>query len=100
VVNGAQHGHAVAWELATGRTLWRQEKNEREMHPNVIAADVLYGLADVQAGAGGKNLLAVDVKTKAVRKNDLKGTPGPVAAGTGHVAVSVQSGLFVFATTP
>jgi hypothetical protein len=59
---------------------------------------VLYGLVEPQPGTSTRSLIAVDLKTKTVRENNLKGTPVPVAAGKGYVAVSGPSGLFAFPT--
>jgi hypothetical protein len=98
VTDAAHDARSLAWELGTGRTLWHQEKSERGLQPQVIAGDVLYGLVEPQPGTSTKTLIAVDLKTKAVRENNLKGTPIPVSAGTGHVAVSGSSGLFAFPT--
>ncbi|MBP2328435.1 hypothetical protein JOF56_008820 [Kibdelosporangium banguiense] len=98
VTDAAHDARSLAWELGTGRTLWRQEKSERGLQPQVIAGDVLYGLVEPQPGTSTRSLIAVDLKTKTVRENNLKGTPVPVSAGKGYVAVSGPSGLFAFPT--
>jgi hypothetical protein len=99
VVGDAAHdAHCLAWELSTGTTLWRQEQNERSMIPDLIAGDVLYGLVRADMARFHEQPIAVDLKTKAVRKEKLEGTPAPVTAGTGHVAISNSTGLFVFPT--
>lgn len=97
VADAAHDARCLAWELGTGKTLWRQEKDERSMIPDIIVGPVLYGLVRADMARFHEQPIAVDLKTKAVRKEKLEGTSAPVAAGTGHVAVSRSSGLFVFA---
>lgn len=101
VVGDAAHdAHSLAWELNTGKTLWRQEKNERSMIPDLIAGDVLYGLVRADTARFHEQPIAVDLNTKAIRKEKLEGTAIPVAAGNGYVAMINSHGLFVFPTVP
>ncbi|MEU6088415.1 PQQ-binding-like beta-propeller repeat protein [Streptomyces sp. NPDC047085] len=90
-------GGAVAWNLTTGKELWRQEDGEQDITPLALPrADLLY--ADV----GDLGLTALDMTTKKVLAKGL-GSGSFLQDGDalqfttdGH-AVLAGDGLFVFA---
>ncbi|GAA2809829.1 hypothetical protein GCM10010505_39930 [Kitasatospora aburaviensis] len=83
---------AVAWNTETGKELWRQATNEKNIMPRALPGNgVLYAYLD---GTGA----ALDARDKKVLASGIEAMPQFTT--NGYAAVRSAGGIFVFATQP
>ncbi|MGK5627132.1 hypothetical protein [Streptomyces sp. URMC 123] len=87
----------TVWELATGKQVWTQEQDETSLAPLSAGNGVLYGATSQYAGTWSQ-LVAVDLRTKQVlaKPGEVETDEIPAFSSTGHGAVVLDEGVFVF----
>lgn len=106
VADAPSDPHSLAWDLQTGKELWRQAPEENLLVPVAILGEVLIGNRRTSLGGGSSDPIFLNLRTKAVLDDDPDEVRWPVVAVTGHAALDVDgfsddisNGVFVFQPT-